>query len=92
MVVTAFEETAFRNKDKCSVIVVRDALVDAAREVFVNYKVVTKVPAPPQGQEWLNFERTAQAAKPKAKGRPKKEDVNKAGPQLQPELKGVNLM
>ena len=87
-VVRAFEETAFTKSHKCTSSVVRDVLVEAAREVFVKYDAVSKLPTPPHGQEWLKFDGTAQAAKTKAKakGRPKKEEVKL--PPLPSQLKG----
>ena len=48
MVVTAFEDIAFKKKETCNATVVQNALVDAAREVFVKYEAVTLVPPPPQ--------------------------------------------
>ena len=93
MVVTTFEKVTFETYEKvksspksdCNVHVVQRALVAAARETFVKYQADTLVPPPPQGQEWLDFAPTAQAAKKddptakaKAKGRPKKEE----GPQM----------
>ena len=88
--VTRFEGVAFVKKDQCNVDAVRAALVNAARDVFVQYGE-SKVPEAPHGHEWLSFGSPAEAApkpksKSKPKARPKKEDQR--GQQVPQELKG----